>query len=75
MTFCDQATITDAAFAHLAGIHTLDMSWCRQATITDVAFAHLAGIHTLNMRFCSTASITAACRDRLRRAGIPELSM
>ena len=75
MSGCTQSTITDGAFAHLAGIHTLDMSWCDQATITDAAFAHLAGIHTLNMRDCSQATITDACRARLAQAGIPNLLM
>ena len=32
MSYCRQ--ITDGAFAHLAGIHTLDMRQCKQATIT-----------------------------------------
>ena len=50
MIYCNQAGITDAAFAHLTGIRTLDMSYCNQAGITDMAFAHLAGIHTLDMR-------------------------
>ena len=49
------------------------MSLCSQATITDGAFAHLAGIHTLDMRGCSQVTITAACRARLRQAGIPVL--
>ena len=50
MSFCHQ--ITDVAFSHLAGIHTLNMTWCDQSSITDVAFSHLAGIHTLNMSDC-----------------------
>ena len=49
------------------------MSHCNQATITDGAFAHLAGFHTLDMRHCKQATITAACRARLRAAGIPDL--
>ena len=48
---CNQATITDGAFAHLAGIHTLDMRYCNQATITTACRARLqqAGIATLMM--------------------------
>ena len=48
---CDQATITDAAFAHLAGIHTPYMIGCSQATITAVCRARLqqAGIAALTM--------------------------
>ena len=33
--------VTDAAFAHLRDIYTLDMSYCNQHTITDAAIAHL----------------------------------
>jgi hypothetical protein len=40
-------SITDAAFVHLAGIHTLDMRSCHQATITDACVSHLVGINTL----------------------------
>ena len=40
--------ITDKAFIHLKGIHTLNMSDCKQ--ITDKAFVHLKGIHTFEMR-------------------------
>ena len=45
MSFC--RSLTDAAFVHLRGIHTLDMRYCRQVTITDAAFVHMRGIHTL----------------------------
>jgi hypothetical protein len=65
--------ITDAAFANLAGIHTLDMSFCNQGTITDAAFAHLAGIHTLKMGVCNQPAITDAAFANLR--GIHTLSM
>ena len=57
--------ITDVAFFHLAGIHTLNMSWCRQSSITDVAFSHLAGIHTLDMSECHQSSITDATMSYL----------
>jgi hypothetical protein len=43
MTWCDQHTITDGSFAHLAGIHTLDMAGCSQTTITAACRARLAG--------------------------------
>jgi hypothetical protein len=49
MAGCAQATITDAAFRNLRGIHTLDMSGCNQPRITDAAFANLQGINSLNM--------------------------
>jgi hypothetical protein len=41
------STITDAAFAHLRGIHTLYMNGCSQSTITDAAFAYLQGVREL----------------------------
>ena len=44
--------LTDAAFVHLAGIHTLDMSWCDQATITDAVLVHLEGAHRLEAFGC-----------------------
>ena len=56
MNFC--GGVTDAAFAHLRGIHTLSMSFCNQASITDAAFAYLRGIHTLHMWDCNQATIT-----------------
>jgi hypothetical protein len=65
--------VTDAAFAHLRGVHTLDMSVCRQATITDAAFAHLRGIHTLDMGGCSQPTITDAAFAHLR--GVHTLNM
>ena len=52
--------LTNAAFAHLAGIHTLNMSSCDQNTITDAAFSHLTGIHTLAMANCNQNTITDA---------------
>jgi hypothetical protein len=58
--------VTDAAFAHLRGIHTLDMSGCNQSTITDAAFAHLAGIQRLSLWACSQATITDAVFAHLR---------
>ena len=73
MRFCKQPAITDAAFAHLRGIHTLDMSGCKQAGITDAAFAHLRGIHTLDMSFCNQPGITDAAFAHL--CGVRELSM
>ena len=58
--------VTDGAFVHLRGIHTLYMSCCNQVTITDSAFIHLRGIHTLNMSFCDQATITPAALIHLR---------
>jgi hypothetical protein len=64
---------TDAAFIHLRGIHTLNMSYCRQATITNAAFVHLRGIHTLYMSYCDQLTITDAAFVHLR--GIHTLFM
>ena len=71
MSWCNQATITDAAFVHLKGIHTLDMSACPQATITDAAFAHLKGIHSLNLFHCD--QLTSAVFSFLK--GIKRLNI
>jgi len=58
MSGCDQESITDRAFSHLKGIHTLSMLCCTQTTITDKAFSYLNGIHTLDMRYCNQQYIT-----------------
>ena len=52
--------VTDAAFAHLRGIHRLNMSLCSQVSITGASFAHLAGIHRLRMVGCSKACVAGA---------------
>jgi hypothetical protein len=54
------AGITDAAFVHLRGIHTLDIMHCAQATLTEAALAHLAGIAELNVYGCRPAFVRAA---------------
>jgi hypothetical protein len=58
MLGCDHGGITDAAFVHLRGIHTLDMSECNQVGITDAIFTHLRGIHHLNMKLCSQRTLS-----------------
>ena len=60
MIGCGQATITDAAFVHTRGIHTLEMTNCNQATITDAAFIHLGGINTLTATNSNETTITRA---------------
>ena len=65
--------VTDAAFVHLRGLHTLDMTNCWQHAITDAAFAHLTGIQRLSVMFCSQATITDAAFAHLR--GIQLLNM
>jgi hypothetical protein len=65
--------VTDAAFAHLRGIHTLEMGYCDQAALTDAAFAHLRGIRTLDMTACNQETITDAAFAHLR--GIHALEM
>lgn len=49
-------SVTDAAFVHLKGIHTLNMGSCDQPSITDDAFTHLKGIDTLHIFDCSQLS-------------------
>ena len=63
-----QETITDAAFAHLAGIYSLDMSFCSRETITPAAIAHLRGIVWLNAHGCAPAVVAAAAALRARAA-------
>ena len=65
--------VTDAAFFHLRGIHTLEMWGCNQATITDAAFICLRGIHTLYMGSCNQTTITDSAFIHLR--GIHTLDM
>ena len=67
------SNVTDAAFAHLRGIQTLDMTFCNQHTITDAAFVHLRGIHTLNMTMCWQPTITDVAFAHL--TGIHTLNM
>jgi hypothetical protein len=50
MIFCHN--VTDAAFVHLRGIHTLDMIMCTQETNTPLAIAHLVGIVKLDHFRC-----------------------
>jgi len=66
--------VTDAAFVHLRGIHTLDMSSCSQRTITDAAFAHLTRhSYAEHVRAAASATITDAAFAYL--AGIHTLHM
>jgi hypothetical protein len=63
--------VTGLAFAHLRGLHMLDMSFCFQP-ITDAAFAHLVGIQRLSIWGCQ-ATLTDAAFEHLR--GIQLLNM
>ena len=65
--------VTDAAFVHLRGIHTLGINRCDQLTITDAAFAHLQGIYILGINRCNQVMNTDAAFVQLR--GIQELYM
>ena len=60
MRGCKQPTITDAAFSHLKGVHTLDMGRCTQITITGAAFEHLQGPISLSIRGCSLSVLAGA---------------
>jgi hypothetical protein len=62
MSKCTQKSITDAAFVHLKGIHTLDMSGCTQDTITDAALMQLQGITKLNLIGCHQITIVGALK-------------
>ena len=57
--------LTDADFAHLAGIKALRMDGCTNPGLTDAAFEHLRGLHTLVMNSCRQASITDAAFSHL----------
>ena len=61
MRYCNQRTITDAAFAHLRGVHTLNIRECHR--ITDAALSHVSGIRTLNINGCR--QLTDAAFDAL----------
>ncbi len=73
LNMADCCDVTDAAFVHLRGIHTLDMTGCDQRFITDAAFAHLAGIQWLSIFGCDQAPLTDAAFVHLR--GIQVLNM
>jgi hypothetical protein len=64
-------TFPDAAFEHIHGIESLDISDCNQ--LTDAAFVHLKGIHTLKMSNCHQGTITDAAFAHL--PGIHTLDM
>jgi hypothetical protein len=66
MWYCKQPAITDAAFVHLRGIHTLVIEGCSQATITGTTFYFLQRISMLVVRDCSAAAIATA-----RSLGLP----
>ena len=66
-------SVAEAAFGHLRGIQSLNMSYCNQVTITDTAFVHLRGIHTLDMSGCNQATITDV--DFVHLRGIHSLNM
>lgn len=61
--------ISDAAFAHLAGITVLDISENSQPGITDVAFSHIAGIEELNLSNCNLESLTEGVLAHLTSVG------
>ena len=55
-------TITDAAFVHLHGIHTLYMKVCNQITIAD------AGFFNLRVFILLKPNAAACSSDRCRRS-------
>ena len=70
MMQCTQPTITDAAFKHLRGIHTLVMEYCSQATITGATLCFLKGASLIGMSNCSNGAIAAA-----QSLGLPVLTV
>ena len=64
--------LTDAAFVHFKGVHTLRMRYLGSG-ISDAAFAHLSGVHTLDMRGCKSPHLTDAALAHL--AGVHTLSI
>ena len=75
MSFCNQPTITDAAFTHFRNLTSLDMDYCNQPTITDNAFTHLINLKRLNMNYCNQPTITDAAFTPILRANLVYLSM
>ena len=66
MWTCRQPAITDAAFVHLRGVHTLVIEGCNPDTITGTTLAHLKSIHALGMYNCSDEQVATA-----RSLGLP----
>ena len=60
--------LTDAAFAHLRGLHTLLMWDCNQAAVSDAAFERLgaARLRVLSLEACDQEGVTGAALARLR---------
>jgi hypothetical protein len=68
MRGCNQETITDTAFTHLKGIHTLNMHSCDQDTLTDAIFSYIKGVRVLDMDNCrgiERAALASAVRNLL----------
>jgi len=61
--WCSQAALTDAAFAPLKSLRSLNISGCRQ--FTNAAFAHLTGLTLFDMSGCHQLSITDGRFGRL----------
>jgi Leucine-rich repeat (LRR) protein len=64
-------TLTDEAFKHLAGIHTLKMSGCTK--LTGEAFKYIKGVQYLDMSVCDQSTIKDMHFSHL--AGIHTLNM
>ena len=62
---CNHASLSDGAFAHLRGVHTLIMGGYFQPSITGATLSHLRGIRVLYMYDCQPAVIAAARALRL----------
>lgn len=57
---------TDAAFVHLHGMHTLNITYWNEESITDAAFVHLTGINTIDISGCNQHTKTDAAVVHLK---------
>ncbi len=71
MSYCNQAGITDVAFNHLEGIHTLNVSNCDQAGITPALRDRLrATVRNLITLFQThETTVSAFCRALVPKHG------
>ncbi len=58
--------VSDAAFAHLAGVRELDMSFNNSPRVTGLALEYVAGVRAINLSFCSQREIRDADFVHLR---------
>ena len=64
--YCNEMTITDAAFKHLNTLTKLDMSECNQTQITDQGFNYLSNLAELDMGKCNQSTLTDTAFKHLK---------